>query len=380
MSVTKIEALSCAWVSCRCSMEKNPFINDEFENFQQDKLTLIGMVITVFKSCWQNAKRSSLRALVSLAIVLLLCACTGGTDDWRSQTAMQGSASGQVAAVAAASPTPSAPASPDASPTPPSTVRAPSATSPPTLTPTLIPTATPLACWSQGGRFVYDSLRSDLLPLPMEYSVYLPPCYDQQPERRYPVLYMIHGMNYNNDQWDRLGADETADALVAAGELPPFIIVMPRDRSWTQPEEDPFGQVLADSLVPTIDARFRTLPEREYRAIGGLSRGAGWAVHLGFSHWELFGAIGGHSLPVFWSDTGRIRGWLSAIPPGSMPRIYLDIGEKDRQSIMQSAVWFENLLNETGIPHEWHLFPGYHEEAYWHAHIEEYLRWYAAAW
>jgi enterochelin esterase-like enzyme len=214
----------------------------------------------------------------------------------------------------------------------------------------------------------------------MEYSVFLPPCYDAQPERRYPVLYLIHGMNYNNDQWDRLGADEAADALAAAGEVSPFIIVMPRDRSWAQPDEDLFGQVLVDELLPFIDQHYRTLPERGYRAIGGLSRGAGWAVHLGLSRWDLFSALGGHSLPVFWSDTGNIRGWLDTIPPESLPRIYLDIGEKDRPSILKSARWFENLLTERGVPHEWYLFPGYHEEAYWSSHVKDYLRWYARGW
>ena len=280
-------------------------------------------------------------------------------------------ASTQVDEIIAASPT----LLPTASPTP-----SPSPTPAHTLTPQPTFTPTPLACWSQGGRFEQGSLRSDLLKLPMEYSVYLPPCYDQQPERRYPVLYMIHGMNYNHDQWDRLGADEAADALVAAGEVNPFIIVMPRDRSWEEPEDDPFGQVLVDALIPFVDENYRTLPEREYRAIGGLSRGAGWAIHLGLSRWDLFGAFGGHSPPVFWSDTGRVRGWLAAIPPDSMPRIYLDIGEKDRDSILKSALWFENLLNEQGIPHEWYLFTGYHEEAYWSAHVKDYLRWYAANW
>jgi enterochelin esterase-like enzyme len=194
------------------------------------------------------------------------------------------------------------------------------------------------------------------------------------------VLYLIHGQNYNNDQWDRLGADETADALIAAGEIPPFILVLPRDRSWAQPSEDMFGQVVADRLVPYIDEHYRTLPERAYRAVGGLSRGAGWAVHLGLSHWELFGAIGAHSLPVFWADTAHIRSWLEAIPDDALPRIYLDIGEKDRPNILASATWFEGLLSEKGIPHEWHLFPGYHEEAYWQAHMEDYLRWYTLGW
>ncbi len=85
--------------------------------------------------------------------------------------------------------------------------------------------------------------------------------------------------------------------------LPPFLIVMPRDRLWEQPENDPFGEVVVEKLIPLIDRNYRSLSERSYRAVGGLSRGAGWAVHLGLSHWELFGAIGGHSLPVFWSDT-----------------------------------------------------------------------------
>jgi enterochelin esterase-like enzyme len=327
-----------------------------------------------------------------LLLPLLLVACAGGDRTVSTEQLQVGGAA--PAGVAAGSgnlgvglsSSPAAPvrqststAAPTATPSPAATLTtAPSQT--PTAVSSLTPTATPLACWEQGGRFEYGSLRSDLLKLPMEYSVYLPPCYDQQPESRYPVLYMIHGMNYNNDQWDRLGADETADSLVGSGDVNPFIIVMPRDRSWEQPEEDPFGQVLVDSLVPYIDEHYRTLPERRYRAVGGLSRGAGWAVHLGLSRWDLFGAIGGHSLPVFWSDTGRVRGWLAAIPPGSMPRIYLDIGEKDRQSILQSAQWFEGVLTEAGIPHEWYLFTGYHEEAYWQAHVEDYLRWYAAAW
>jgi enterochelin esterase-like enzyme len=250
----------------------------------------------------------------------------------------------------------------------------------PTRTITPSPSPTPMRCWTEGGHFEAGSLSSPLLPLPLSFTVYLPPCYGQEPERRYPVLYLIHGQNYNNDQWDRLGADEAADRLISAGEAPPFLMVLPRDRSWAQPSEDAFGQVIVEKLVPYIDENYATLPERAYRAVGGLSRGAGWAVHLGLSHPELFGAIGAHSLPVFWADTSHIRAWLDAIPEEDMPRIYIDIGDKDRPSIMESTLWFENLLTERDIPHQWHLFPGYHEEAYWSAHVEDYLRWYTREW
>ncbi|MFQ5616739.1 MAG: hypothetical protein ACE5GO_09835, partial [Anaerolineales bacterium] len=60
------------------------------------------------------------------------------------------------------------------------------------------------------------------------------------------------------------------------------------------------------------------------------------------------------------------------------PFFFLDIGEKDY--LLGKALWFENLLTEKGIPHEWYLFTGRHEEAYWQAHIEQYLRWYAEMW
>lgn len=245
-----------------------------------------------------------------------------------------------------------------------------------TVSPT--PTATPLACWSQSRRMDESSESSDLLKLPMEYRVFLPPCYDEQPDRRYPVLYLIHGQNFNHDQWDRLGADDLAQSLIAKGEIAPFILVLPRDRSWAQPDEDMFGRVMVEELIPTIDGQYRTLEDRSSRAVGGLSRGAAWAVHLGLSHPELFSAIGAHSLPVFWYDTSRIRGWLDAIPEESMPRIFMDTGEKDY--LIRSTLWFEELLTEKSIPHEWYLFSGYHEEAYWASHLEQYLRWYAEEW
>ena len=214
----------------------------------------------------------------------------------------------------------------------------------------------------------------------MEYLVYLPPCYDELTDRNYPVLYLIHGQNFDHNQWINLSIDETADALIAAGEIPPLIIVLPRDRNWAQPSEDMFGEVLVNELLPTIDDQYRTIPEREMRAIGGLSRGAGWAVHLGLRYWDLFSAIGAHSLPVFWDDTRHIRTWLDQIPNDQLPRIVIDIGENDRPQIMASTVWFENLLTEKLFPHEFYLNQGFHNEAYWRAHVEDYLRWYTKAW
>lgn len=257
---------------------------------------------------------------------------------------------------------------------------------PPTVAPTYtsVPrpdsTPTPLACRHTPGRMELNSLHSALAPQSMNYRVYLPPCYTQEARRRYPVLYMIHGLNFDESQWDRLGIDELADRLIAAGQVAPFLIVMPADHGWKEPAEDPFDEIFEKELIPRIDRNYRTLPERSQRAIGGLSRGAGWAVHIGLLRWDLFGAIGGHSLPVFWEDTTYLQRRLQAIPLEQRPRIFLDIGDRDRPNILQSAVWFEGLLQKEHYAHEWYLYPGYHEEAYWRAHLEQYLRWYTAEW
>jgi enterochelin esterase-like enzyme len=242
------------------------------------------------------------------------------------------------------------------------------------------PAATPTSCWTVPGTFEMGQVDTDLLPLPLEYRVYLPPCYSEHPERAYPVLYLIHGQSSTDDQWQRLGAGSTADALIQAGEIAPLLIVMPRDRVWREPTEDYFGQALVDALVPWIDSHYRTLPAREYRAVGGLSRGGAWALHLGLTHAEMFGSVGIHSGFVFHSDVPFIRIWLADIPASQMPRFFMDLGENDRPEITDSAIWFEGLLTELNIPHEWHLFPGYHEEAYWQGHLVQYLSWYAQGW
>ena len=242
------------------------------------------------------------------------------------------------------------------------------------------PTPTQLPCWQDGGTIVDSQIESELVLSPFEFLVYLPPCYQYEPESYYPVLYLIHGQSFNHDQWDRLGADESADALIAAGETSPFIIVMPRVIDWEQPPEGKFGQAVMNELIPFIDSTYRTIPDRDFRAIGGLSRGAAWSLHLGLTEWELFGTFGAHSLPIFWSDSLQVPSWVDAIPPESFPRIYIDLADQDLKDIRNSTEWFIDLLVEKELPHEFYVFPGIHEEEYWSAHIEEYIRFYTLEW
>ena len=246
----------------------------------------------------------------------------------------------------------------------------------PTLTPSPVLTSTPLACLTQPGR-VEEGVLDSTNP-PQEFRIYLPPCYDEKTDRRYPVLYLLHGQTYRDDQWIRLGAVDVANALIHSGESIPFIIVFPDDRYWNLPPGAGFGERLVDELIPYIDLAYRTLPDRNHRAIGGLSRGAGWALQVGLTRWELFSSIGLHSLAVIQKDASKIPNWLTDIPSTSRPRIFMDIGDNDQEIEMAQLV--ESKFNEHGLFHEWHLYSGAHTEEYWSAHVQEYIRWYAEGW
>ncbi|HEX2696395.1 MAG TPA: alpha/beta hydrolase-fold protein [Anaerolineales bacterium] len=261
-----------------------------------------------------------------------------------------------------------------ATPTP--TQVPPTPTSTPTATPTIIPTATQLACLTQPGRVDNGSL--DTTTPPQEFLIYLPPCYDQKTKDRYPVLYLLHGQTYTDDQWVRLGAATAADNLILSGTAQPFIIVFPDDRYWNIQAGSAFGYRLVHDLIPYIDENYRTLADRDYRALGGLSRGGGWAVELGLQDYELFGALGLNSPAIFSDDAQYLSRWIRAIPPDQWPRIWVDAGDQDKE--LSSVLQFEGLLSSYEIPHEWRMYTGDHSETYWHAHVTEYLQWYTDGW
>ena len=268
-------------------------------------------------------------------------------------------------------------------------------TPPTSLTPTITPSPTesplalltptrhsptPVSCTEETGRIEERQLESELLDDPLDYLVYLPPCYSKQLDLRYPVLYLIHGQTYTNRHWIDLGVTDLADRLISNREVAPFIMIFPYDRDhYKPPTTNLFGDAVLFELIPAIDRDFRTIPNRDHRAIGGISRGGNWAAHLGLQHPELFNAIGLHSTPIFSVDTNReIIEWIEAIPLEEFPRLFIDIGENDRW--LSYTLIFEDLLNKANIPYEWYLYPGFHEDDYWKTHLEQYIRWYTSEW
>ena len=155
-------------------------------------------------------------------------------------------------------------------------------------------------------------------------------------------------------------------------------MVFPYDPSYKQPDQYGFREVFLGSLIPEIDRLFRTFDDREHRAIGGMSRGGAWALHLGANFPQMFGSVGGHSPSIFFADGNELPELYVSIPRSTLPRIWIDIGDSDPGIKLISQ--FHQNLEEQGVKHEFYLNKGYHEGKYWAAHLREYLLWYNQGW
>ena len=134
---------------------------------------------------------------------------------------------------------------------------------------------------------------------------------------RYPVFYLLHGASDSDDSWSTVGrAGFILDNLIAAGKAKPMVVVMPAGHTGPfrfggprppGPERpvDEFGDDFAKDLKPYVEANYRTLADREHRAIAGLSMGGVQTLNLAFGHPDDFAYVGVFSSGVFGIAGGR---------------------------------------------------------------------------
>lgn len=260
----------------------------------------------------------------------------------------------------------------------------PTATFEPTATSTSTTTSTPLpphstpVCDLEKGEVREDALESAIMKRTIKLKVYLPPCYEPDGDKALPVLYLLHGLGADSNQWVELGIPGMMDTLVSSGEITPYIIVFPQEPNFYTADATAFDRMIIDELRPYVDAQYNTKGERAFRAIGGLSRGAAWSLRIGSIYPQFFTGIGLHSLAIFEGDDVSTLRKLSAMNSNDRPAIFIDIGTSDPG--LQVAIAYEQSLDAADIPHMWYQFTGGHTEAYWQAHAEVYLCWYASLW
>ena len=199
--------------------------------------------------------------------------------------------------------------------------------------------------------------------------VYLPPQYLSEPARRFPVLYLMHGAGEDETGWATQGMmGDIMDNLIAEGKCEPMIIVCEHavaTLAGAQPAGgfnlfnfDAFEKVTVEETVPTFDARYRTLTDRDHRAICGLSLGGFQAYTIGLDHPELFGWIGG------FSGSGRGPGDRrdAEMYPKSLNKdyhlLYISIGTDEPAQMYAGIRDLHLALDQLGVNHVYYESPG----------------------
>lgn len=239
-------------------------------------------------------------------------------------------------------------------------------------------------CDETSGRTERHDFYAAIIQTRLYYTVYLPPCYDSS-AARYPVLYLLHGSNEDDGQWLRLGLADILDAGIAAGELPPMIVVMPFGE-WIANEnrfgDASWGGIFLNQLMPLVEEQYRVNPNRATRAIGGISRGGFWAFHIALRNPVLFGSVGGHSAffdpyhaPPEYNPLHLARDAFGV----ESVRIWLDRGRDDFAA--PGLDLMHEWLSERGVDHIYQVYPeGQHYLTYWRQHVRTYLDFYAEPW
>lgn len=143
-------------------------------------------------------------------------------------------------------------------------------------------------------RVTHHTFESGSMRRPVGYCVYLPPGYDEHADRRYPVLYHLHGAGGNETR--SLYSAEVLHEGILAGRWPALIIVFPNGGRATMYQDSADGRFMAETLIireliPHIDASYRTIADRTARCIEGFSMGGRGATHLAMRYPEVFGSL-----------------------------------------------------------------------------------------
>jgi S-formylglutathione hydrolase FrmB len=237
-------------------------------------------------------------------------------------------------------------------------------------------------------------LSSTLLGGDVPYRVLLPSEYEAN-ENRYAVLYLLHGMFGGYTNWTELtNIGEYANRHR-------MIIVMPEGgERWYTDSVEMGERYLIDELIPEIDVNFRTIADRDHRAIAGNSMGGYGAFKYALKYPDMFdlaGSFSGAFHVTDLSDASPGPGWPELGPSvrrvfgeagstvrtenaishlaggehGKLPYLYFDCGAGDEFAKVNREM--AKRFAEDGIDHEFHEFEGGHDWIYWDRRIERFL-------
>jgi enterochelin esterase family protein len=236
--------------------------------------------------------------------------------------------------------------------------------------------------------------------------VYTPPDYDTRTSARYPVLYLQHGGGEDETGWIKQAhANFIMDNLLASGSCKPMIVVMaygyaeraghplpdltgkpfgsPEMMRAMQEMAAAFEDDLTQALIPYIDSNFRTIADRDHRAMAGLSMGGMQTFQVTFDHLDLFSYIGGFSGAAGALVLGNQKLDLKTAFNGALADpaafakrvhlLWLGVGTEEPAMMRNGLLRLHTSLEEAKIPHIFYESPGTsHEWQTWRRDLRDF--------
>jgi enterochelin esterase-like enzyme len=202
--------------------------------------------------------------------------------------------------------------------------------------------------------------------------VYTPPGYSN--DTQYPVLYLLHGIGGDEEEWRRGGHPEIIlDNLIGDKKAEPMLVIMPNGRA--QQNDRAEGNVMASApafanfendllkdLIPFVESNYSVKPDRENRALAGLSMGGGQSLNFGLGNLDTFAWVGG------FSSAPNTKAAAELVPDpkraaDQLQLLFISCGNKDGLIRISQAV--HAYLKEESVPHIWHVDEHAHDFQHW---------------
>lgn len=260
------------------------------------------------------------------------------------------------------------------------------------------------------------AMNSRILKRTVRYCVYVPAGYDSSATRRYPLLYLLHGLGDNEQTLFNSGGWTLIDDLRHQNKIGDFLIVAPEGwRSFYINSADgsfQYSNFFLREFMPYIEGKYRIAPGRSGRAITGISMGGYGALRFAFAYPQLFSAVSAQSAalitetpqelnaamrsgsplgnlmaPVF-GDPINIPHWDANSPFLLVKKnaaelrkvaIYFNCGQQDNYGFETGAAKLHDGLNSERIPHEYRPYPGDHSISYFVSHFDEVMEFHSRA-
>jgi len=273
-----------------------------------------------------------------------------------------------------------------------------------------------------------EAVRSERISIPSKAVagdvpaiVHLPKSYGTAKDRRYPVIYFLHGAGRGSERtWGSRGCPEVVDRLVKEKKLPECLVVCPRDYgrmsfyiNWKDQPEQRHGDFVTSELPKYIDAKFRTMKGRPFRALMGDSMGGFGALVNALRNPKAFGSVSAHEPAIYPEDIEQLPSWIRGGRRGrpsilsrlfgdpidqdywlahnvfdiikkskkgafaDLP-IYFDVGKGDRYGLDRTCPEWAKVLKNKDVKHTFHLREGGHGRRFFEASVPASLTFHGA--